>query len=459
MDCGLAINPDSVRAQVEGGLIFGLTAALYSDITFQNGRVMQSNFNDYRMLRIDQTPPIDVHIVPSTESPGGIGETGTVSAAPVLGNAIFAATGQRLRRYPFDRAQLRGKEAPRASPCRRARQTRRRWRTDACMRRILGGSLAIVLVGIVAAARVLLLAGAGGKGLRLGEPAARPGADPARRISRDAPPIASPATPRPAASHYAGGLPFKLPFGTIYASNITPDKETGIGNWTDADFVRALHRGVGKDGEMLYPAFPYASYALMSTDDALAIKAYLFSLPAVHAPTPATQLDFPYDQRYLLRGLAPALRARASLPARCEPSPRTGTAATTSSRRWAIAANATRRATRSTGSTMAASSPAPSPRAGRRTTSPPTAMPGIGAWSDAQIASYLSQGYADGPRRRLGQHGRCGRAQPALPPPRRHPRHGRLSAHDPAAEVGSGAAGRARSAGGEGLDRLQPGAG
>ncbi len=112
MDCGLAINPDQVRAQVEGGLIFGLTAAMYSDITFQNGRVMQSNFNDYRMLRIDQSPPVDVYVVPSTESPGGIGETGTVSAAPVLGNAIFAATGQRLRRYPFDRTQLRGKAAP-----------------------------------------------------------------------------------------------------------------------------------------------------------------------------------------------------------------------------------------------------------------------------------------------------------------------------------------------------------
>jgi isoquinoline 1-oxidoreductase beta subunit len=112
VDCGLAINPNSVRAQIEGGIVFGLTAALYSDITFQNGRVMQSNFNDYRMLRINQTPPIEVYIVPSTESPGGIGETGTVSAAPALGNAIFAATGKRLRRYPFDRTKPRGKDAP-----------------------------------------------------------------------------------------------------------------------------------------------------------------------------------------------------------------------------------------------------------------------------------------------------------------------------------------------------------
>ncbi|MGY3450345.1 molybdopterin cofactor-binding domain-containing protein [Bradyrhizobium sp. USDA 4353] len=106
MDCGLTINPDQVKAQMEGGLNFGLTAALYSDITFRNGRVQQSNFNDYRMLRIHESPAIEVHLIRSTEDPGGVGETATVSAAPALGNALFAATGVRLRRYPFDRGRL-----------------------------------------------------------------------------------------------------------------------------------------------------------------------------------------------------------------------------------------------------------------------------------------------------------------------------------------------------------------
>jgi mono/diheme cytochrome c family protein len=100
---------------------------------------------------------------------------------------------------------------------------------------------------------------------------------------------------------YAGGLAFKLPFGTIYSSNITPDKETGIGDWSDAEFVRAMKHGVGKNGEDLYPAFPYTSYALMTTDDMLAIKAYLFSLPPVKAKTPENSLSFPYNQRYLMR--------------------------------------------------------------------------------------------------------------------------------------------------------------
>jgi isoquinoline 1-oxidoreductase beta subunit len=101
MDCGQAINPDSVRAQIEGGLVFGMTSALYSEITLDQGRVRQSNFNSYRMLRMDETPPIEVHIVDSTESPGGLGETGTAAAFPALANAVFAASGTRVRRLPL----------------------------------------------------------------------------------------------------------------------------------------------------------------------------------------------------------------------------------------------------------------------------------------------------------------------------------------------------------------------
>ncbi|MGA3303415.1 MAG: xanthine dehydrogenase family protein molybdopterin-binding subunit [Methylovirgula sp.] len=111
IDCGLCVNPNAVDAQMSGGMIFGLTAALYSDITFKNGRVQQSNFNDYRVMRMDQTPPIEVYIVPSSESPGGIGEVATAIAAPTLGNAIFAATGKRLRRYPFDTKELHAENA------------------------------------------------------------------------------------------------------------------------------------------------------------------------------------------------------------------------------------------------------------------------------------------------------------------------------------------------------------
>ena len=106
VDTGIAVNPDTVIAQLQGGLIFGLTAALYGEITLKKGRVQQSNFHDYRMLRIDQVPPIEVHVIKSDEPPGGIGETGATASIPALRNAIYAATGVALRRMPIDRNLL-----------------------------------------------------------------------------------------------------------------------------------------------------------------------------------------------------------------------------------------------------------------------------------------------------------------------------------------------------------------
>jgi isoquinoline 1-oxidoreductase beta subunit len=106
LDCGIAINPSSIEAQVQGGLIFGLSAALYSGITVKKGGIEQSNFHDYRSLRINEAPPIQVHCVQSTQPPGGLGEVGTAIAAPALGNAIFAACGVRLRTLPVERRLL-----------------------------------------------------------------------------------------------------------------------------------------------------------------------------------------------------------------------------------------------------------------------------------------------------------------------------------------------------------------
>ncbi|HEY0183924.1 MAG TPA: molybdopterin cofactor-binding domain-containing protein [Rhodopila sp.] len=107
IDCGMTVNPNTVAAQIEGGLIFGLSAALYSGIEVKDGRVTQSNFNNYRVLRIDEAPAVEVHHIQSAEPPGGIGEAATASAFPALGNAIFAATGVRLRDLPFSREKLR----------------------------------------------------------------------------------------------------------------------------------------------------------------------------------------------------------------------------------------------------------------------------------------------------------------------------------------------------------------
>jgi len=102
----------------------------------------------------------------------------------------------------------------------------------------------------------------------------------------------------PGGKAFAGGLEFKLPFGSLYSPNITPDKETGIGNWTDEEFVTALQEGVGKDGKHYYPAFPYTSYTKMSRDDILAIKAYLFSLAPISQRPPENDISFPFNQRW-----------------------------------------------------------------------------------------------------------------------------------------------------------------
>ena len=113
IDCGTAVNPLGVKAQMEGAINFGLAQTLKSAITVSGGRVEQSNFHDYEVLRMSDAPPvIDVHIVPSAEPPGGCGEPGVPPAAPAVANAIFAATGKRIRRLPIRAADLGRRPAP-----------------------------------------------------------------------------------------------------------------------------------------------------------------------------------------------------------------------------------------------------------------------------------------------------------------------------------------------------------
>ena len=107
VDCGTVVNPDTVRAQIQSAIVFGITAALYGEITLKDGRVQQSNFDTYQMLRINEAPAIEVHIVQSSEPPGGMGEAGTSAIVPAVANAIFAATGKRLRKMPVDTTVLK----------------------------------------------------------------------------------------------------------------------------------------------------------------------------------------------------------------------------------------------------------------------------------------------------------------------------------------------------------------
>ena len=107
VDCGTAVNPDIIKAQIQGAVMFGVTAALYGEITIKDGRVEQTNFDTYQILRIDEAPDVEVHIVESSEWPGGMGEAGTSAIVPAVTNAVFAATGKRLRKLPIDAAALK----------------------------------------------------------------------------------------------------------------------------------------------------------------------------------------------------------------------------------------------------------------------------------------------------------------------------------------------------------------
>ncbi|MET3521821.1 isoquinoline 1-oxidoreductase beta subunit [Mesorhizobium abyssinicae] len=107
VDCGIAVNPNTIEAQIQSAVMFGITAALHGEITIKKGRVEQSNFDAYEILRIDEAPAVEVHIIPSTEAPGGMGEAGTSAIVPAVANAIFAATGQRIRKMPIKCSALK----------------------------------------------------------------------------------------------------------------------------------------------------------------------------------------------------------------------------------------------------------------------------------------------------------------------------------------------------------------
>ena len=194
---------------------------------------------------------------------------------------------------------------------------------------------------------------------------------------------------------FAGGRAFVLPFGTIYSTNITPDVDTGIGSYSDANFVNAVHKGIGRNGAPLYPAMPYASYTYMTSADALAIKAYLFTLKPLHAPTPANTLTFPFNQRGLM-GLwsaffnpdkrfepnadrSPEWNRGAYLAEAMEHcgechTPRNLPFALDNRHKFAGAVQAGWRAYNITA----------------------VHASGVGAWSDAELAGYLSVGHAEG---------------------------------------------------------------
>jgi mono/diheme cytochrome c family protein len=194
---------------------------------------------------------------------------------------------------------------------------------------------------------------------------------------------------------YAGGRAFVLPFGTLYSTNITPDKDTGIGSYSDAEFLDAVHKGIGRGNVRLYPAMPFASYSYMTDADAGAIKAYLFSLKPVHAPAPPNTLKFPYNQRALMGVWAMLFNQDKRFEPRPERDPQWNRGA------YLVEAMGHCGECHTPRNLMQALNQrekfSGAVQAGWRAynvTSDPAS--GIGAWSEADLAHYLSMGHAEG---------------------------------------------------------------
>jgi nicotinate dehydrogenase subunit B len=290
-DSGTMVNPDGVRHQIHGNVIQATSRALKERVTFGGNAVTSQEWGAYPILTFREVPVIDVVMMPRHgEPPMGVGESASLPGAAAIANALFDATGVRFRRPPFTPETIRAALADAQAEDAAARK-KKRWR--------LG----------------LLGAFAAGTAGWLGALSFAP-----QPIAPITPPLASAFAPdlvargkllaslgNCAVCHTArngvpnaGGKPLDTPFGTVYSTNITPDGQTGIGNWSLEAFMRAMRQGISRDGHQLYPAFPYTSFRNTSDDDLKALYAYLMSQTPVRSRAPETQLRFPFNVRPLM---------------------------------------------------------------------------------------------------------------------------------------------------------------
>lgn len=294
-DQGLVINPDGVRAQIHGNVMQTASRVLREEVTFDAITSRPRSWANYPMQTFDELPVVQSLLIARPEDPAlGVGESAAVPAAAAIANAIFDATGVRLREAPFTPERVRsaleaaGMTAPAlAAPEQRAGSRFRPRGAFARAATALGGAIGGALtLGAVA--------------LPLHRPIpaeAAPGAGAfsATMIERGRQVFAAGDC---AVCHTAegglrnaGGRPMETPFGTVYSTNITPDPETGLGQWSFAAFDRAMRHGISRDGKNLYPAFPYTAFARIDGEDMLALYAYLQTLPPVRSePRPAEML-------------------------------------------------------------------------------------------------------------------------------------------------------------------------
>ncbi len=309
-DSGLMINPDGVRHQIHGNVIQSTSRALMEEVSFDRTSVTSREWGAYPIIKFPDVPKIDVLMLPRQDQPPlGVGESASVPSAAAIANAIYDATGVRFRELPFTPERilkgLRGEEfsPPAALPALATAPppSTVNWPNPFAGRRGMLATAAALCAAVVGIGAAVLP-------WRAIAPIARPDASvySAATIARGQ---QLAALGDCAVCHTsmngilnAGGRPLETPFGTIYATNITPDVETGIGGWSYLAFERAMREGIHRDGRHLYPAFPYTHFARTTDADMQALYAYLTAQSPVRAEAPPNALAFPFNWRPLLAG-------------------------------------------------------------------------------------------------------------------------------------------------------------
>ena len=309
-DSGLLINPDGVRHQIQGNVIQSTSRALMEEVSFDRHSVASREWGAYPIITFPDLPKIDVLMLPRPgQPPLGVGESASVPSAAAIANAIFDATGVRFREPPFTPDRILAGLCGEKPPAKRELSatslvspfSREQRRNPFLPRRgVFATIAALVAAGIGIAAAALPW--------RSIAPVVRPDAS-----------VFSPATIERgrqlaalgncAVCHTdingivnAGGRAIQTPFGTIFSTNITPDVETGIGNWSYPAFERAMREGIHRDGRHLYPAFPYTHFAQATDADLQALYAYLMAQAPISARNRELALAFPFNWRPLMAG-------------------------------------------------------------------------------------------------------------------------------------------------------------
>ncbi|KMO37966.1 aldehyde dehydrogenase [Methylobacterium variabile] len=289
-DSGLMINPDGVRHQIHGNVIQSTSRVLKESVGFDATGVTSREWGSYPILAFPQVPEIDVLMVPRPQEPPlGAGESASVPSAAAITNALFDATGIRFRELPLTAEAVRaalnppriaGPEAPR--------------------RRGFLAGLFGAGAGALALVTTLLPWRPAYPSIERPDPAAYSAATIAQGRLVAAAGACLVCHVGPDGASFAGGRGLETPFGTVYASNITPDAQAGIGAWSYPAFARAMREGISRDGHHLYPAHPYTSFVNVAERDLQALYAYLMAQAPLAGAVPETRLRFPFSLRPLM---------------------------------------------------------------------------------------------------------------------------------------------------------------